>query len=131
MRKNVVIAERFYARPDAIRESALSLRYYLPYQSQKQIRSGIRPNWMSSWFKPAAQCCFKSSWDIILALETLTGEQIDMEHWCLGFPLDGEGRADSTRLDRERSCLWNCSFHVKFRNNQPLGEGVHNHVTDA
>jgi hypothetical protein len=131
MRKNVVIAENFYERPETIRALALSLRYYYPYQSQEQLRFGVRPNWTSSWFKPAAECPFKSSWEIIRGLEDLVGEEIDMEHWCLDFPIDVEGRAAVNRLHSEHSCLWNCSFHVKFLNDQPLGEGVHNHVTDA
>jgi hypothetical protein len=29
-----------------------------------------------------------------------------------------------------RSCFWNCCFHLKPETYQPLGEGVHNHVTD-
>jgi hypothetical protein len=131
MRRSIVIAESFYERPDAVRALALSLPYYYPYQSQEQLRSGARANWMSSRFRPAAECPFKSSWGIIHALEDLVGEEIDMDHWCLGFPIDCEGRADAKRLHHKHSCLWNCSFHVKFRNVQPLGEGVHNHVTDA
>jgi len=131
MRKSVVITEDFYERPDAIRASALSLRYYYPYQSQQQLRAGVRPNWMTSRFTPATACPFKSSWDIVHALEDLVGEEIDMDHWSRDFPLDGEGRADAERLSREHGCLWNCSFHVKLENQQPLGEGVHNHVTDA
>jgi hypothetical protein len=63
-------------------------------------------------------------------LETLTGDSIDMDHWRGPFPLTAEGKASPDCEAHDRTCLWNCCFHVKPRTNQVLGEGVHNHVTD-
>jgi hypothetical protein len=132
MRKTVVVAENFYEDPDTIRRYARSLDYYYPYQPEASIRSGeLRPTWMTSRFRPARDCPFKCSFEILQALEAMTGEDIDMGHWSLGFPTNREGKANVTYRDGPHSCLWNCSFHVKLNTSQALGEGVHNHVTDA
>jgi hypothetical protein len=132
MRKTIVIADGFYAEPQSVVAYARSLRFYHPYQRDTLVRSGaVRPSWMTSWFRPRAECPFKSSSRLVAALEHLTGERVDMDHWGLGFPTDAEGKAAPGCRMEPRSCLWNCSFHVKLHNRQELGEGVHNHVTDS
>jgi hypothetical protein len=86
---------------------------------------------MTSWLQPADKCAFKASDKLIARLELLTGESIDKRHWRLSFPIQEDGKMDATRADEPHSCQWNCSFHVKLQNQQALGEGVHNHVTDS
>jgi hypothetical protein len=131
MRTSVIVVENFYADPHAVRDYALRQRYYYPYQPDADVRSGrARFSWMSSWFKPAAECPFKSSAALIQRLERVTGDRIDMDHWNRGFPITGEGKADPACAEVPHSCLWNCAFHFKPEVYQPLGEGVHNHVTD-
>ena len=131
MRTDTIVVDNFYADPEAVRRYALKLDYYYPYERDDDIESG-RQNftWMSSWFKPADECPFKSSSALQATLEDITGEEIDLEHWYLGFPTDGEGKATVDCREHRRSCLWNCSFHLKPDNGQKLGAGVHNHVTD-
>jgi hypothetical protein len=132
MRRAVVIVDDFYDDPLAVRRYALAQNYYFPYHRDAQVYSGkVRPNWMTASYREHADCPFKGSALLRAALESATGEKIDMDHWRLGVPLDGEGKADSSRLHEEHGCLWNCSFHVKLHSSQQLGDGVHNHVTDA
>ena len=131
MRKSIVVIDNFYHDPDAVRAYALRQKYYFPYQADDDVRSGRkRASWMTSWFKEASNCPLKSSRQLIERLESATGDVIDMEHWNLGFPIDSEGKAAESELSSPHSCFWNCCFHMKALNNQPLGEGVHNHVTD-
>lgn len=133
MRSDVIIVDGFYADPQAVREYALKLDYYYPYEPDQRVRSGqIKPTWMASRFRSTPECPFKSSVDLISTLEEITGEQVDVEHWTADFPVDAEGKAapDHQRVT-ERGCLWNCAFHCKPDNGQRLGEGVHNHVTDT
>jgi len=130
MRTNIIVTDSFYEDPGAVREWALSRRYYYPYTPDADIASGkARLSWRTSWFLPADQCPFKSSPALIHALERITGDTIDMDHWNLGYPTDAEGKAVPT--SEPRSCLWNCSFHFKPDNRQKIGDGVHNHVTDS
>ena len=133
MRTEVLIVDEFYSDPADMREYARSLNYYYPYQADACVRSGaVRPTWMTSRYRPVVECPFKSSRAMISVFERLTKETIDLEHWRLDYPTNHEGKADVTRaMANDHSCLWNCSFHVKLQNLQPLGEGVHNHVTDA
>lgn len=132
MRTSVVVVEDFFENPLAVRDYALRQRTYYPYQADADVASGrVRFSWMTSWFRPATRCPFKSSQALIEKLERATGDPIDRAHWNLGFPITSEGKADPARLDEPHSCLWNCSFHLKVSNRQELGEGVHNHVTDS
>lgn len=133
MRKNLVIVENFYDDPFAVLDYALRQRYYYPYQRDADVLSGqARFSWMTSWFKPANECPFKSSAQLVSRLEELTGEQVDLEHWRLPFPIDAEGKAAANCVQiKRKSCLWNCCFHFKPSTGQELGEGVHNHVTDS
>ncbi|SRR6266436_6904232 len=131
MRTSIIVVDDFYEDPDSVRAYAYRQKYYYPYQSNDDVRSGRkRFSWMTSWFTEASQCPFKSSETLLDRLEEITGDILDRDHWNRGFPLDPEGKADESKLAFPHSCLWNCCFHVKALNDQPLGEGVHNHVTD-
>jgi hypothetical protein len=121
MRTASIVVENFYSDPDAVVRYASSLQYYKPYPFP-----GSR--WLASQYRSPADCPFKSA-TIIEALESITGEEIDREHWNAGYPCD----ANSALLPgwkemNPRSCRWNTSFHVKLAG---TGDGVHNHVTDA
>jgi len=133
MRTSIVVVEDFYEDPDAVRDYALAQRYYYPYQADADVCSGRTPfSWTTSWFTSADECPFKRSASLIAKLEAATGETIDRDHWRLDFPITAEGKADAQRATlAPHSCLWNCSFHFKPCNQQQLGEGVHNHVTDS
>lgn len=132
MRKSLIVVENFYRDPFSVREYALRQHYYYPYQPDSDVASGrVRPSWMTSWFKSANECPFKSSAPLIDSLEQATGEKIDRDHWNLDFPINSEGKAAQDCRTRSRSCLWNCSFHLKPETKQELGEGVHNHVVDG
>lgn len=132
MRTSIIIVDNFYANSEAVRDYARKQEFYFPYQSQADVAAGRgRVTWMTSRFKSAADCPFKSSADIIERLEYLTGDRIDLRHWNLGFPLTDQGKPRSDHKGIARSCLWNCSFHVKPETGQELGDGVHNHVVDS
>lgn len=133
MRTDVIIADYFYEDWRAVREYALELDYYYPYESAERVQCGQqRVTWMASRFRSAAECPFKSSISLISALENLTGEEIDRSHWNADFPVTADGKAASGhRFVTDRGCLWNCTFHCKPDNAQQLGQGVHNHVTDT
>jgi hypothetical protein len=134
MRKTIIVADDFYSDPLAVRRWALRQSWYYPYQADADVHSGRALfSWMTTWFRSAEECPFKSSTSLIERLQELTGDTIDLDHWKASFPTTDEGkaRADCREMP-DRSCLWNCSFHVKSGHYpQPLGEGVHNHVTDA
>ena len=131
MRTNLIVVDDFYDHPHDVLAYALRQRYYYPYQPDADVRSGrVAPKWMASWFREAADCPFKSSRALMDKLEAVTGDTIDAEHWRRSFPIDIEGKASSDCERVPHSCLWNCSFHLKPRTDQQLGEGVHNHVTD-
>jgi hypothetical protein len=131
LRKSIIVVEDFYQDPDVVREYALRQQYYFPYQADDDVKSRRkRFSWMTSWFREATKCPFKSSRQLLARLEAITGESIDIDHWNLSFPIDNEGKAADSHLSTPHSCFWNCCFHMKPLNNQPLGEGVHNHVTD-
>jgi LPS sulfotransferase NodH len=130
MRTDVIIVDNFYANPEAVREYALKQDYCFPYQTEAEVAEGRKVTWMSTRFRPAADCPFKSSAQLVEQLEQLTGDRIDIEHWNRDFPVtDGKPRADHRSVSR--SCLWNCAFHLKPATGQRLGQGVHNHVVDT
>ena len=132
MRKSVVIIDDFYDNPDAVRQYALQQQYYYPYQPDEDVRSGkVNFTWKTSWFKEHNNCPFKSSDVLIAALEEATNEEIDLEHWRRSFPITAEGKASPDCANVERSCLWNCCFHLKRDKGQETGGAVHNHVTDV
>jgi hypothetical protein len=131
MNKSIIIVDDFYADPDAVIDYALKQRYYYPYQSDQDVASGrVPPSWMSSWFRESIDCPFKSSTALIDTLSSVTGEVIDARHWNESFPIQADGKAGKDCEAFERTCLWNCTFHLKPETDQQLGEGVHNHVTD-
>lgn len=130
-RRSIVVIEDFYHDPEGVRDYALRLPFYLPYENEDDVEAGhCRPTWWASRFRPAGDCPFKSSRLLIDALEQAVGEPIDMSHWCASFPLQADAKPSSQLGAGPRTCLWNCSFHVKPDNGQELGGGVHNHVTD-
>jgi len=132
MRSSVIVVDDFYADPVAVRNYALAQSWHYPYQRDKEVASGqARVTWMTTSFREAGNCPFKSSKALITTLEALIGEQIDLHHWRLGFPITEEGKPDLLYTKSPRSCLWNCSFHFKSSHGQLLGQGVHNHVTDT
>jgi hypothetical protein len=133
MRTDVIIVDEFYADPESVRNYALKLDYYYPYESTEAVEVGReRATWMASRFRLSRDCPFKSSAQLISALEELTGEQIDIAHWNADFPVTDDGKADPLHKQKtDRGCLWNCAFHCKPDNGQQIGDGVHNHVTDT
>jgi hypothetical protein len=127
MRKSIVVVDDFYEDLDAVRAYALAADWYSPYQAP-----GVPANWSATRFTEAADCPFKSSTRLVHVLEGLTGDRIDMDAWKSSFPVAADGRADIRPGERPPGTLWNCCFHFKpARNKQPVGEGVHNHVTDV
>lgn len=131
MNKSIVIVEDFYADAAGVIDYAVKQKYYYPYQADEDVKSGrVSAKWMSSWFRQSADCPFKSSTALIETLSTLTGDTIDLQHWNASFPIQPDGKAVRDCEGFERTCLWNCAFHMKPETDQQLGEGVHNHVTD-
>ena len=149
MRIETIIVNDFYENPEEVTNYAQSLQYYNPWANNERGSSSPddmkNAKWHASFFKPASECPFKSSRSFIKSLEEITSEEMDLEHWNAGFPenpLDGgvisprpdlkepSKRASWDNIDGKSSCRWNCVFHVKF-SAQPLGTGVHNHVTDT
>jgi LPS sulfotransferase NodH len=133
MRTETIVVDNFYADPARIREYALKLKYYFPYQTAEDVTRGRqRVTWMASRFRPVHECPFKSSEELVARLEELTGEEIDLEYWRADFPLREDGApSPDHRLATRRGSLWNCCFHCKPETGQPLGVGVHNHVVDT
>jgi hypothetical protein len=131
-RQSIVVVEGIYADPLAVRAYALRQPYYTPYEDEEDVRRGnCRASWWAARFRNYSQCPFKSSQRLLAALEQAVGEPIDLEHWRAPFPVDGNSKPAGSSGGALRSCLWNCSFHVKPDNRQQLGAGVHNHVTDS
>ena len=131
-RRSIIVLEGLYANPEKVRDYALRQEYYLPYEDKREVQAGRRrPSWWASCFRQPDDCPFKSSAQLIEALEQAVGEAIDLDHWRAPFPLDAQFRPLSNPGGQLRSCLWNCCFHVKPDNGQQLGDGVHNHVTDG
>jgi len=85
---------------------------------------------MSSYFRKPEDCPFKSSQMLIDRLERIVEEEMDMEHWNKNFPVDEQQNLLENYKAYDRSCRWNCCFHVKFLRHE-AGTGVHNHVTDT
>ncbi len=122
MRVHSIVVEDFYQDPLAVRDYALrELREnaYFPYGPQ---------DWSASAFREWHQCPFKSSHGLIAALSELVAAPIDLDHWRLSYPAHG---SEADRVQGEKSCKWNCSFHFKPITEQQLGDGIHNHVTDV
>lgn len=133
MRTDIIVVDNFYADPWSVRNYALKLDYYYPYEQDDAVAAGdVNPTWMASRFRSADECPFKSSIALVGALEELTGELIDENHWNADFPTMPDGKpSPSYRQVADRGCLWNCTFHCKPDNGQRLGDGVHNHTTDT
>jgi hypothetical protein len=148
MKRTIVVADDFYADPDAVVRYALSQRFYSPYANNtlgsSEPEAMARARWYSTIFKEAADCPFKSSKDLIAKLEHIVGEKIDLEHWNKSFPENPDGTIVMPRpdvIDQNKpvtfdnlrpdaiSCRWNCAFNVKLRVHE-LGTGVHNHMKD-
>jgi hypothetical protein len=128
MRRDIVIADDFYADPDEIVRYALSLNYMFPYNSLNDEEAGKPIAWRTSRFRSAGECPLKSSEELRARLELLTGEKIDLDFWNLDFPVNQNGYPVTGFEEVHRGCWWNCSFHVKHWGAQKLGEGVHSHT---
>lgn len=130
-RRSIIVVEDFYDNPKAMRQYALTQRYYLPYQDEENVMSGKeRPLWWASLCKSSLECPFKSSKELIQRLEDATEEHVDMTYWNTRYPTNNLSKPMIKHPDAKNSSLWNCCFHVKMDNNQRLGQGVHNHVID-
>jgi hypothetical protein len=131
MRRDIVVVDNFYSDPDAIVRYAYGLEYVFPYSQPETHRADAPVTWRASRYKSARDCLFKSSSQLIARLEALTGDVIDIETWRREFPVDERGYpAGNHREVLNKSAWWNCCFHVKHDQKQPLGGGVHSH-TDA
>ncbi len=148
MRRDIIVVNDFYQDPDAIAAYARAQPFYNPYALHTRGSSApehmVGADWYTTRFKKAAVCPFKSSREFIKKLESITGEEIDQEHWKKDFPENEDGSIVAPRPDLidpskpgtfnnllpgATSCRWNCSFTVKTHA-QPLGTGVHNHMRD-
>ncbi|MSU74784.1 hypothetical protein EXS57_03345 [Candidatus Kaiserbacteria bacterium] len=150
MKREVIVVNNFYENPEDVVRYAQGLQYYNPW-ANSEIGSSMpddmaRAKWHSSFFKKAKDCPFKSSKAFITALEDITGEDIDLDHWNRDFPENpDDGTVLSPRPDLIdagkpptfqnlltdfTSCRWNCAFQAKYKET-PLGTGVHNHVQDT
>lgn len=149
MKREVVIANDFYAQPEEVVRYAKTLRYYNPYANSWEGSNGeeamAQAGWWSSMFMSARDCPFKSSAELIERLENLTGERIDRDHWNRNYPEDpqtgamvepwphlldpGKPRSFDNADMSKISCRWNCAFHLK-RTQVRTGNGVHDHVRD-
>ena len=150
MKKDVIIVNNFYENPEEVIRYAMSLKYYNPW-ARNQMGSSAPEDMVNtatrvSFFKKAKECPFKSSKEFIGALEKITGEEIDLDHWNKDFP---ENPEDGTELQNRFdlidpnkkttfdnlvpnavSCRWNCVFQVKHIRHQK-NELIHNHVRDT
>jgi hypothetical protein len=132
VRKSVIIVDNFYRDPDAVRLYGLGQPMYFPYQRREEVRARPKKvSWYTTVFRSSAVCPFKQSLSLVQSIERAIGETIDIAHWNGDFPTDTEGMPDQSRQSEVTTALWNCCFHVKPKNDQPFGEGVHNHVTDS
>ena len=62
MRTDIIIADEFYADSESVRNYALKLDYYYPYESTEAVESSReQPTWMASRFRSSQDCPFKSS----------------------------------------------------------------------
>lgn len=128
-RRSIIVADEFYRDPLAVREYALRLPYYLPYEDENAVRAGTaRATWWASRFRRWRECPFKSSKWLLDALAQAVGEPVDMPHWEADFPATATGTPIAGPPEDGRASLWNCAFHVKPDNGQRLGEGVHSHT---
>jgi hypothetical protein len=130
-RRSIIVVDDFYERPCAVRRYALRQPFYPPYEDETEVRAGrARATWWATRFRAAADCPVKGSPQLIRALEEATGEPMDRSHWTAPYTVDERSKPVPPPAGQLTSCLWNCTFHVKPDNGQPLGGGVHNHVTD-
>ena len=61
-RRSIVVVDAFYRDPVAVRNYALSLSYYTPYEDEAAVRAGaVRASWWASRFRGHRECPFKSS----------------------------------------------------------------------
>lgn len=149
MRRDIIVVDNFYEDPDAVVAYAKSLLYYSPYAHNHKGSSTPEDmrhaRWITSRFKKASECPFKSSEAFIARLEKIIGEEVDREHWNKDFPENADGSVVTPRPDlidpslppkfenlkpNAVSCRWNCSFTFKFFDH-PKGTGVHNHMQDT
>ena len=148
MKREIIVANDFYADPDAVIRYAKSLPYYSPFFNSRLGSSRpedmAQSSWFTSMFKEASECPFKSSEEFILKLQGIVGEEIDRDHWNKGYPENPDGTITIPRPDLidpngpytfenlipdATSCRWNCAFNVKIHEQMP-GTGVHSNAKD-
>jgi hypothetical protein len=123
----MIICNDFYENPGDIVKYALSLEYMFPYNKHRNIVQDEYVPWRTSVYKPFSKCPFKGSQRLRDRLEMITGERIDLNHWCMDYPVDDQGYPIPPIPKTRVGCWWNCSFHVKH-SQKKLGEGVHSHT---
>ena len=128
-RRSIVVADDFYRDPASVRDYALRLPYYTPYEDEDAVRAGtVRATWWASRFRHHRACPFKSSKWLLDALVHAVGEPIDARHWEADFPVEAAGKPVAGSPADGRTCLWNCAFHVKSESGQNVGDGAHSHT---
>lgn len=151
MKREIITVNNFYKDPDKVIAYAMTLRYYNPYannwRGSNSPEAMANTNWHASHFIKAKDCPFKSSSEFIRTLESLTGEEVDLEHWNKDFPEDpatgallmtGPHIKDPTKefvfanLNNELiGARWHCGFHVKHTKHAAAFDAVHDHVEDG
>ncbi len=148
MKREIIVVNDFYQDPERIVHYAMGLEYCSPYAHNQRGSSSpdemMKAPWLTSRFKKALDCPFKSSTELLSKLEKIIGEEIDLEHWNRDFPELPDGSVSIPRPDlidptqpdtfenllpNATSCRWNCAFNIKLHD-QPMGTGVHNHMKD-
>lgn len=150
MKRETITVNNFYKTPEKVIAYAMTLRYHNPYANNwlgsNSPEAMANTNWRASHFVKAKNCPFKSSSEFVRALEILTGEQIDLDHWNRDFPEDPEtgavlttgphikdpakGFKFSNIVPDSIGCRWNCGFQVKHTRHAKPFAGVHDHVED-
>jgi len=153
MNLELIIVDNFYKKPDNVRKYALEQKYYHPYEKKKDVATGKKSSWETSYLMKKNNCPFRSSNKLISTFERLTGDKIDMEYWNREVPV---GEADleevfdalyvfSRKMKEKRKLgndellteiekkfteetkpsMWNCCFQVKY---DLIDDGIHNHI---
>jgi hypothetical protein len=126
MRRELIVVDNFYEDPDAVVRYSETLPYVAPHNAPEDEQLGRPILWRTSRFQRADICPFKSSTALIAKLEFLTGEKIDLDHWCRDFPLGADGLPAPQYETKPRTAWWNCCFQISHHPDEP-GERVHNH----
>lgn len=108
MDTSIIVVDDFFADPDAVVAYAKRLEYVKPYGENRLY---------ASRFRPASECPFKSSTELMDKLERITGSRVDRRNWNLdwqNFDEAGLSKAFAGHV-LDRPAFWNCTFHSKVR----------------